>query len=120
VSAARRDYHSILETVIMNKALWMRLAIAVAAAGPIAACTASTPTTDSTGQYVDDSAITTKVKTALLGDSGLKAFDISVTTSKDVVRLSGVVNSDHVRAQATDVAAGVAGVRGVVNNLAVQ
>ena len=104
----------------MNKALWMRLAVALAAATPIAACTASSPTTDSTGQYVDDASITTQVKTALLGDSGLKSFDISVTTSKDVVQLSGVVNSDHVRARATEVAAGVAGVRGVVNNLTVQ
>ncbi len=104
----------------MNKALWMHLAIALAAAMPIAACTASSPTTDTTGEYVDDSAITTKVKAALLDDSGLKSFDISVTTTKDVVYLSGVVNSDHVRARATEVAAGVAGVRGVVNNLTVQ
>jgi hyperosmotically inducible periplasmic protein len=120
MSTACCVFHSSLEKVIMNKALWIRLAFALAAAAPIAACTASTPTTDSTGQYVDDSAITTKVKTALLGDTGLKSFDISVTTSKDVVQLSGVVNSDHLRARATDVAAGIAGVRGVVNNLAVR
>jgi len=120
MSADRRALHSSLENVIMNKALWMRLAVALAAATPIAACTASSATTDSTGQYVDDTAITTKVKTALLDDSGLKSFDISVTTNKDVVQLSGVVNSDHVRARATEVAAGVAGVRGVVNNLTVQ
>lgn len=104
----------------MKKALWMRLAFALAAAVPVAACTASSPTTDSTGQYVDDASITTQVKTALLDDSGLKSFDISVTTSKDIVQLSGAVNSDHVRARATEVASGVAGVRGVVNNLAVQ
>jgi hyperosmotically inducible protein len=73
-----------------------------------------------TGQYVDDASITTKVKAVLLDDSGLKSFDISVTTSKDVVQLSGVVNSDHARARATEVASGVAGVRGVVNNLAVE
>jgi|HubBroStandDraft_1064217.scaffolds.fasta_scaffold108427_1 hypothetical protein len=68
----------------------------------------------------DDTAIATKVKAALLDDSGLKSFNISVTSSKDVVQLSGVVNSDHGRARATEVAAGIAGVRGVVNNLAVQ
>ena len=73
-----------------------------------------------TGQYVDDASITTKVKAVLLDDSGLKSFNISVTTNKDVVQLSGVVNSDHVRARATEVASGVAGVRGVVNNLAVE
>ena len=104
----------------MTKALWMRLAFALAAAVPVAACTASSSTTDSTGQYVDDASITTQVKAVLLDDSGLKSFNISVTTSKDVVKLTGVVNSDHVRARATEVASGVAGVRGVVNNLAVQ
>jgi osmotically-inducible protein OsmY len=56
----------------------------------------------------------------LLDDTGLKSFNLSVTTSKDVVQLTGVVNSDHVRARATEVASGVAGVRGVVNNIAVQ
>ncbi len=104
----------------MNRAPWMRLAVALAVAMPIGACTASSPTTESTGEYVDDAAITTKVKAALLDDSGLKSFDISVTTNKDVVHLSGVVNSDHVRARATEVAAGVPGVRSVVNNLTVQ
>ena len=104
----------------MNKALWMRLAVALAAAMPIAACTASSGTTESTGEYVDDTAITTKVKAALLDDSGLKSFDIGVTTDKDVVHLSGVVNSDHVRAHASEVAAGVPGVRGVENNLVVR
>jgi osmotically-inducible protein OsmY len=118
--SADRVLHSIQEKIIMNKALWMRLAMALAVAMPIAACTASSPTTDTTGEYVDDTAITTKVKAALLDDSGLKSFDISVTTSKDVVQLSGVVNSGHVRARATEVAAGVPGVRGVVNNLTVQ
>ena len=104
----------------MKKALWIRLVVALAAAVPIAACTSSSSTTDSTGQYVDDTAITTKVKAALLDDSGLKSFDISVETNKDVVRLSGVVNSDHVRAHASEVAAGVPGVRGVENNLVVR
>ncbi len=104
----------------MKRALWMRMAIALVTAMPIAACTASSSTTDSTGQYVDDSAITTKVKTALLGDAGLKSFAIGVTTDKDVVHLSGTVNSDQLRAYAGHVAAGVPGVRGVVNNLAVQ
>jgi len=104
----------------MKKALWMRLLIALAAATPIAACTSSSSTTDTTGEYVDDAAITTKVKAALLDDSGLKSFDISVTTDKDVVHLSGAVNSDQLRARATQVAAGISGVRAVVNNLVVK
>ena len=104
----------------MEKALWMRLFVALVTAMPIAACTSSSGTTESTGEYVDDAAITTKVKAALLDDSGLKSFDISVVTDKDVVHLSGTVNSDHVRARATEVAAGVSGVRAVVNDLVVK
>ncbi len=104
----------------MKQALWMRLIFALVTAVPIAACTASSSTTDSTGQYVDDASITTKVKAALLDDSGLKSFDISVTTDKDVVHLGGTVNSDQVRMRATQVASGIPGVRGVVNNLLVN
>jgi len=104
----------------MNKALWMRLMFAVVTALPIAACTASSSTTDSTGEYVDDASITTKVKTALLGDSGLKSFDISVTTDKDIVQLSGRVNTYQVKSHATQVASGIPGVQAVVNNLVVN
>ena len=103
----------------MRKALWMRLVVALVAAMTIAAC-ASTRTTESTGEYVDDATITSKVKSALLGDSGLKSFDIGVETYKDVVQLSGFVNSDQVKARAGDVAAGVSGVRSVRNNLVVK
>lgn len=103
----------------MKKALWMPLVAALAAAMPIAACSSSS-TSESTGEYVDDAAITSKVKAALLSDSGLKSFAIGVETYKDVVQLSGFVNSDQVKAHAGDVAAGVAGVRSVRNNLIVK
>jgi hyperosmotically inducible protein len=103
----------------MKKALWMPLVAALVAAMTIAACTSSR-TTESTGEYVDDATITSKVKAALLGDSGLKSFDIGVETYKDVVQLSGFVNSDQVKARAGDVAAGVSGVRSVRNNLVVK
>ena len=104
----------------MKKALWMPLVVALVAAMTIAACTSSSRTTESTGEYVDDTAITSKVKAALLGDSGLKSFDIGVETYKDVVQLSGFVNSDQVKARAGEVAAGVSGVRSVQNNLVVK
>ncbi len=104
----------------MKKALWMPLVVALVAAMTIAACTSSSRTTESTGEYVDDAAITSKVKAALLGDSGLKSFDIGVETYKDVVQLSGFVNSDQVKARAGEVAAGVSGVRSVQNNLVVK
>lgn len=104
----------------MKKALWTPLTVALFAALTMAACTSSSRTTDSTGEYVDDAAITSKVKAALLGDSGLKSFDISVATYKDVAQLSGTVNSENVRDRATEVAAGVPGVQFVRNNLVVR
>jgi hyperosmotically inducible protein len=103
----------------MKKALWMPLVVALVAAMTIAACTSSR-TTESTGEYVDDATITSKVKAALLGDSGLKSFEISVDTFKDVVKLTGVVNSDQVKARAGEIAAGVSGVRSVQNEIIVK
>ena len=81
---------------------------------------ASTRTRDSTGQYVDDTVITTKVKSALLGDKAVKSFEIKVETVKGVVQLSGFVdNSDQKFAAGKD-AATVAGVKDVENDLIVK
>ena len=85
----------------------------------IGAC-AQTRTSDSTGEYVDDAAITTKVKTAILEDSALKEMEIHVTTTRDAVRLSGTVNSSQMVAHAGDVARKVAGVTSVQNDLVVK
>ena len=104
---------------MMKTKLPMRLVVAFVAAMSLAACT-STRTTESTGEYVDDASITAKVKAALLSDSGLKSFAIGVETFKDVVQLSGFVNTTQVKARASEVAAGVPGVRSVRNNLIVK
>jgi osmotically-inducible protein OsmY len=85
----------------------------------IGAC-AQTRTSDSTGEYVDDAAITAKVKTAILEDSALKEMQISVTTTRDAVHLSGAVNSPYAVARAGEVARKVAGVTSVENNLVVK
>ena len=103
----------------MKNVLWIPLVAALAGAMPIAGCS-STRTTESTGQYIDSAAITSKVKAALLNDFGLKSFQIAVDTFKDQVQLSGFVNSDQTKAHAGEVAAGVAGVRSVQNNLIVK
>ncbi len=103
----------------MKNAFWMRLVVAFVAGMSVASC-ASSGTTESTGEYFDDTVITSKVKAALLGDSGLKSFDIGVETYKDVVQLSGFVNSNEVKARAGEIAAGVAGVKSVRNNLVVK
>jgi osmotically-inducible protein OsmY len=81
---------------------------------------AATRTSDSTGQYVDDTVITTKVKSALLGDDVVKSFDVGVETMKGVVQLSGFVNSSAQKSAAERDAAAVTGVKSVKNNLIVK
>lgn len=88
--------------------------------GAFAGCTSSSSTTESTGMYVDDAAITAKVKAAIAGEAGLSSFQISVETYKDVVQLSGFVDSAQAKARAGNVAAGVAGVWTVHNDLVVK
>ena len=82
----------------------------------LAAC-ASTSTRESTGEYVDDSAITTKVKAQLANDDFFKSFQISVETYKGVVQLSGFVNSRQAVDKAGQIARSVQGVKSVKNNL---
>jgi osmotically-inducible protein OsmY len=74
---------------------------------------ASTPEQRSTGEVIDDTAITTKVKTSLLGDPMVSAFAISVETARGVVSLTGIVNSAAERTRAIQVAQDVGGVRRV-------
>ncbi len=80
--------------------------------GTLAAC-ASTSTRESTGEYVDDSVITTKVKSLLAGDDFLKSFQIGVETYKGVVQLSGFVNTKEASNKAAQIAGGVKGVKSV-------
>ena len=85
----------------------------------LVACS-STRTHESTGEYVDDSVITTKVKALLAGDDSLKSFQISVETFKGVVQLSGFVNSQQAADKAGQLARSVNGVKSVKNNLIVK
>ena len=81
---------------------------------------AGSRTSESTGQYIDDSTITTKVKSAIVADEGLKGFDIKVVTFKGVVQLSGFVNSESQKSEAGQIAQGVEGVKRVENKLTVK
>ena len=81
---------------------------------------ASTPTRESSGQYVDDSAITTKVKAAIFDDPSLKVLQINVETFKGEVQLSGFVDSAQNIRRAGEVARSVMGVRSVKNDLIVK
>lgn len=81
---------------------------------------AGTPTRSSTGEYVDDSVITTKVKAELAADKVMNIFQISVETYKGVVQLSGFVNTKEQSNQAEAIAKKVGGVREVRNSLIVK
>jgi osmotically-inducible protein OsmY len=81
---------------------------------------AATPQSASTGQFVDDSVITTKVKAAIFEEPSLKSLQITVETYKGVVQLSGFVDSSQNRNKAGDVAGRVAGVVSVKNDLTVK
>lgn len=88
-------------------------------AGPLAGC-AGSETSESTGEYIDDSAISNKVRAELIADADLNLFQIDVTTYKGTVQLSGFVDSADAKARATKVAAGVEGVKDVRNDLIVK
>ena len=81
---------------------------------------ASTQKREGTGEYIDDSAITTKVKAAIFNEPSLKVFQINVETFKGDVQLSGFVDSARSVSKAGEVARSVQGVRSVRNNLIVK
>jgi osmotically-inducible protein OsmY len=72
------------------------------------------------GQYLDDSVITTKVKTAIFNEPSLKSLQIEVETYKGVVQLSGFVDSKASVKKAGEVAGKVEGVKSVKNDLVVK
>jgi osmotically-inducible protein OsmY len=75
---------------------------------------------ETTGQYVDDSVITTRVKTAIFNDAALKTLQINVKTYKGVVQLSGFVDSAENVSKAGVIAQGVDNVVSVKNDLLVK
>lgn len=82
----------------------------------LTAC-ASTPRSESTGEYIDDTIITTKVKAAVFDDPTLKSTEVNVETFKGQVQLSGFVGSQDAINRAIVLARGVSGVSGVTNRM---
>ena len=82
-----------------------------------AAGCASTHKHEGTGEYVDDSVITSKVKAAILAEPTLSSAEINVETFKGVVQLSGFVNSKADINKAATLARGVGGVKSVKNDM---
>ena len=79
-----------------------------------------TEKTETAGEYIDDSVITTKVKTAILNDPLLNASHIEVTTDKGIVKLSGTVDSEQSIGRAMEVASSQKNVKSVLTDLTVN
>jgi len=97
----------------------IRVLVVVMMIGAFVAGT-SIPVLSSAGDVVDDSVITTKIKSQLAADEFLKSFQISVETRKGVVELSGFVDSQKAKDKAGQIARGVEGVKSVKNALIVK
>jgi osmotically-inducible protein OsmY len=92
---------------------------AVALVAAIAGCT-STPTQESAGEYFDNSVITAKVKSALVGAENLSSGNISVATFKGKVQLSGFVPSETDKQRAEQIARDTEGVKLVTNAIEIK
>lgn len=100
------------------KPLVLATLLAVAAVSSIGC--ASTRTAEGTGEYVDDTVITAKVKSAFLGEKGLKVAEINVETFKGVVQLSGFIESRSDADRAIGLARAVAGVVSVKDDMRIK
>jgi osmotically-inducible protein OsmY len=93
--------------------------VALALTTSLVACSAISGR-ETAGEYVDDSALTAKVKSAIYEDPALKVMEIGVETMQNVVQLSGFVDSTESKDRAGEVARDVAGVKDVTNDLVVR
>lgn len=82
-----------------------------------AAGCASTQKAEGTGEYFDDSVLTSKVKAAILNEPNLSSAEINVETFKGVVQLSGFVSSRADIKRAVEIARGINGVKSVKNDM---
>jgi len=89
---------------------------AVLAMASLLGC-AATSKQEGTGEYVDDTVITTKVKAAIFNEPTLKSAEINVETFKGVVQLSGFISAAGTDATAVKVASAVGGVKSVKNDM---
>lgn len=103
----------------MTKFSAISILFAAVALTSLAGC-ASTQKQESTGQYLDDTAITAKVKSAILNEPTLKSAEINVETFKGRVQLSGFVSSRANIDRAVAVAQAVTGVKSVANDMRVK
>ena len=103
----------------MNKLNRVFTFLAALALATMIGC-ASTRTQESTGQYIDDSTITTKVKAAVFNEPSLKSAQINVETFKGQVQLSGFVGTQAEINKTVEVARAVGGVTSVRNDMRIR
>lgn len=103
--------------MIKNKCL--QFAITLLLAVGLIGCTQSYHR-ESTGQYIDSTVITTKVKSKLLSDKFVKALPITVKTYKSTVQLSGFVDNQKQKDRAERIARSIEGVQAVDNTLTIK
>jgi len=105
-----------MEHNTMNRLKRVSAFLLAAALVALAGC-ASTSTQEGTGEYIDDSVITTRVKAAIFNEPSLKSAEINVETYKGVVQLSGFVSTQYNINRAAELARSVSGVTRVRNDM---
>ncbi len=95
----------------------LRLFMAIAVLAGLLGCAGAG---QKTGEFIDDSSITTKVKTRLFNDPVTSGWNITVITENGVVQLAGFVKTGQEKDRAGDIARGVNGVKAVKNNLVIK
>jgi hyperosmotically inducible periplasmic protein len=105
------------ETMKIKSAVTLTTLLAALSGGVLLSGCASGPTKESTGEVIDDSWITTKVKAAFVEDPTVSALGIKVETFKGVVQLSGFANNSTEVARAAEIARGIKGVKEVKNDV---
>ena len=101
------------QTAIAQSVLATSLLVSLVACAP-------TPTREGTGEYIDDSLITSKVKAAFAADPTVKATQVKVETFKGTVQLSGFVDSRESAQRAVEIARSVKGVQSVKNDTVIR
>ena len=106
----------------MKNSIKLIALLAIGAGGLVSFNTgcAGTDTRESTGEYIDDATITSKVKAAFVKDETVEAGQVSVTTFKGNVQLAGFVDTAEMKARAGQIAGTVEGVTNVTNNITVK
>lgn len=109
-----------LQIRVLGAALAGALAMSLGACNRASDATGMPAPSTSVGTEVDDSVITTQVKSALLADADVKSFDFKVETRKGEVQLSGFVDNQAQLERALAVTRAVAGVSSVLNNVSLK